>query len=63
MIEQATYEGKRYLLDLLGVNVKVWATDHEPRYEITGTIPLYELATENDVVAGSIVQATTNHSA
>jgi len=35
-----TYQEKRLALDALGVQAKVWRTDHEPRYEIRASIPL-----------------------
>jgi hypothetical protein len=35
-----TYADKRLALDALGVQAKVWRSDHEPRYEITASIPL-----------------------
>ena len=35
-----TYEQKQLALDALGVQVKVWRTDHEPRYKISASIPL-----------------------
>ena len=35
-----TYEQRRTALDALGVQVRVWRTDHEPRYAVTASIPL-----------------------
>ena len=35
-----TYTQKRLALDALQVQVRVWGTDHEPRWEVTASIPL-----------------------
>jgi site-specific DNA recombinase len=35
-----TYEQKRLALDMLGVQVNVWRSDHTPRYHVTASIPL-----------------------
>ena len=37
-----TYQDKRLALDALGVQARVWRTDHTPRYEIETNIPLDE---------------------
>ena len=37
-LEQATYQTKRLALDALGVTVRVWRKEHEPRFEIKGSI-------------------------
>ena len=37
---QLSYENKRTALEALGVQVRVWRSDHDPRYEITMSIPL-----------------------
>jgi len=34
------YASRRYLLEALGVQVRVWSMDHEPRYDITARVPL-----------------------
>jgi len=36
----ADYRSRRYLLEALGVQVRVWSMDHEPRYDITARVPL-----------------------
>jgi hypothetical protein len=37
-----TYAEKRLALEALNVRVRLYRTDHEPRYEITASIPLGE---------------------
>ena len=37
---ELTYEQRRLALDALGVQVRVWKTDHDPRYVISASIPL-----------------------
>ena len=46
------YAEKRLALEWLGVRVRLWGTDHSPRYEITASIPL----------AAPIVDSTTRSS-
>lgn len=48
-----TYDEKRLALDGLGVTVKVWRADHEPRYQITASIPL-DRGAVNETSWGSI---------
>jgi site-specific DNA recombinase len=50
-----SYEQKRLALDALGARVKVWKTEHEPRYEVALSIPLSD--------AGSIVFGSRRGSA
>jgi hypothetical protein len=35
-----TYDQKRTALDALGIQARVWKTDHDPRYLITAGLPL-----------------------
>ena len=51
-IRTLTYAEKRIALDALGVEVRVWRADHEPRYEIRASIPL-------DAPSTAIVSTTT----
>jgi len=44
-----TYQERRLALDALGVQARVWRTDHEPRYEIRASIPL-----ERDIVCSLV---------
>jgi hypothetical protein len=37
-LETMTWQERRHLLDLLGIQVRVWQTDHEPRWVITSDI-------------------------
>lgn len=39
-VDQLSYDEKRLAMDALGVRVKLWRIDHEPRWEITAAIPL-----------------------
>lgn len=39
-----TYQERRTALDVLGVAVRVWRRDHDPRYKIRASIPLDEAA-------------------
>ena len=41
---ELTYSEKRLALNALGVQAKVWRTDHEPRYEIRASVPLDTLS-------------------
>ena len=40
---ELTYEQKRLALEALGVEVRVWKADHEPRYVITAQLDLESL--------------------
>ncbi|MDP9363747.1 MAG: recombinase family protein [Chloroflexota bacterium] len=37
------YDQKRHLLDALGVQVRLFHTDHDPRYHVTASLPLDEV--------------------
>jgi hypothetical protein len=39
-LENASYARKRQALEALEVCVKVWRADHEPRYDISMSVPL-----------------------
>ncbi|MBA2451955.1 MAG: recombinase family protein [Chloroflexia bacterium] len=39
-LDDLSYEERRLALDALGIEVKVYRKDHDPRYEITATIPV-----------------------
>jgi hypothetical protein len=52
-IDLLDYEGRRLALTALGVEVKVWSTDHDPRYEIrmlpdAAPIPISDPRSAND---------------
>lgn len=51
----ADYAWRRYLLDLLGVKVRVWATDHDPRYDVTADVPLAAPTSEKGGGSGHIL--------
>ncbi len=38
-VPSMTYAQKRNALDALGVSVRAWRTDHEPRYQVEASIP------------------------
>jgi hypothetical protein len=47
--ERLSYADRRHWLATLGVRVKVWATGHDPPYEITMAVdPVYWVPTEED---------------
>lgn len=54
-LESLSYVQKRLLLDLLGVQVRVYRADHTPRHEMTANIPLNDGGAEG---AGDIVRTT-----
>ena len=35
-----TYDQRRTALDALGIQARVWKSDHDPRYLITDALPL-----------------------
>jgi len=39
-LDTLTYDQRRTALDALGIQARVWKTDHDPRYAITASIPL-----------------------
>lgn len=39
-LDALTYDEKRLALDALNVQVKLWPTDHDPRYEVSAFVPL-----------------------
>jgi site-specific DNA recombinase len=39
-LELLTYEQKRLVLDALGVQARVWKTDHEPRWDVRMSLPV-----------------------
>ena len=41
-LRDLTYQQRRMALDALGIEVRVWKADHDPRYSITANIPLDE---------------------
>jgi site-specific DNA recombinase len=59
-LDEFSYDQKRMTLDALGVQVRLFHTDHDPRYEITAAVPL-----EPDIVstASSACAASASTSA
>jgi hypothetical protein len=50
-IDLLDYDGRRLALDALGIEVKVWSTDHSPRYEIK-MLPATGVVAVNDPLKG-----------
>ncbi|MDP8922556.1 MAG: recombinase family protein [Chloroflexota bacterium] len=50
-LSELTYDQKRLALEALGVQVRVWRTDHEPRYEITAQFHLDDLPAPDLAIA------------
>ena len=38
-LAQLGYDEKRHVLDALAVDVRVWRSDHEPRWEVGMSVP------------------------
>lgn len=63
--DQLTYAQKRMAVEMLGVEVKLWATGHDPRWEITmtleGVVPLsFVESARNSRGAAKIQEASEN---
>jgi site-specific DNA recombinase len=50
-LESLTYEERRLALDALGVQVRIYRTDHTPRYEIIASVPLNDVAIVNETAS------------
>jgi hypothetical protein len=52
-----TYDQKRLVLEALGVRVRVWRSDHEPRWQLDMSLPMEPNAPEF-ILTDSYAKAT-----